>query len=1000
MEKKQCFMILGIEQTTDQNRIKKAYRDKLAVTNPEDDPEGFKRLREAYESACAYAQEPEGEDGQGVLTDDTPSGLWAARAAEIYSSLKARTDVACWEKLFEDELFQSLEEEENCRNKLLRFIMEHFRLPSEVWRLFDKKMGLTNAAAELRELFPADFINFVLSRCERGEEIVFAQFEGADDADYDLFMNYYDDCWQAIQDGNLGEAEKLLEEAGNLMIYHPCMEICRAQMYMKQGKEQEATELMESLLARYPEDEMIGYHTAEIYWKQEMSDKAAKVYQGLKSRNEKHYMANVRLTQWYYDTGAYQEAKKCAEAVLSAGADDAFMETLAKVNAKLEQGLWDRWKKEKDWEAALELCWCYLQDGATSKGLRLARDIKTCITEEKQAEYTGLLAKLLVEQADYEDAIAMSTVWEKKLQEKMQKDETDEERKKDQDRVRQSYMIRMQSYRFLGYKDNKMFAKAIEQIEAVESGSAKDVGLMIDKAQILMEMEEYERSLEISLGLIQDFQVYAAAASALEVYRRELDAGGVVQNARLCIQKFPSYIRAYEHLAKVYLDLKQYDQLEQVLAEAEQNKIESVFLEAYRYQMTHTVPEADEVNKKLDVFQKEYQDRVKRGEMAFYEKGLPLITEYLYWYPGVYMLGRRAAFYKDAMQYEKALADYDRALGEEPGEAYLHSNMSYIYRRQGDHERALYHIKLAILYAEDGEWKNILHCSMAKIYMLLGDNEQAYANFAYYESQSDQDTSHYHDMAECLARLHRPEEAAKKLAAYYRKSNTEFYDGYRKSLTEMWNTAGDYDRVRQVLDAWKREQKIPNPGAGRIKEVLGIRNHVTNDTIDYYCMEGWEALRTGDGKTAITMLTEQVRLVEQQNRESKNGLEDLIFAAILHGAVETGQKYARKLQAWMQKDEKKAVSYYHDMPKGKIMQKFLAFYFEKSDEWLQELLDQEKGCAVCDFCLLQRCKELEAAKILLLRRQGKLVEAKARLASDLEVQPYDEYMQAIAAVLK
>ena len=102
----------------------------------------------------------------------------------------------------------------------------------------------------------------------------------------------------------------------------------------------------------------------------------------------------------------------------------------------------------------------------------------------------------------------------------------------------------------------------------------------------------------------------------------------------------------------------------------------------------------------------------------------------------------------------------------------------------------------------------------------------------------------------------------------------------------------------------------------------------------------------------------------------------------------------------MQKDEKKAVSYYHDMPKGKIMQKFLAFYFEKSDEWLQELLDQEKGCAVCDFCLLQRCKELEAAKILLLRRQGKLVEAKARLASDLEVQPYDEYMQAIAAVLK
>ena len=1000
MERKQCFLVLGLEETKDQNLIKKAYREKLSVTNPEDDPDGFKRLREAYEGACVYAQEPDGMGEQEELADTTPSGLWAARAAKIYSSLKTRKDVACWDELFADELFQSLEEEENCRNKLLHFLMDHFRLPGAVWSLFNKKMGLVSAAGELRELFPADFINFVLSRCERGEEIEFDQFEGADDADYDLFLNYYDDCWQALQEENAAEAGRLLEEASELMIYHPCMEICRAQYALLQGKKQDAVELMEALYARYPKDEMVGYHTAETYWKQEMFDKALKVYQGLKERNDKHYMANVRLTQLYYDTGAYQEAKKCAEAVLSVGADDAFMETLAKVNAKLEQGLWDRWKQENDWEAALELCWCYLQDGATSRGLRLAWSIEDYVSDEKQAEYTGLLSKLLVEQADYEDAITMSESWEKKLKEKLRGDETEEERKKDQDRIRQSYMIRMQSYRYLGYKDKTMFAKAVEQIEAVETGTPKDIGLLIDKAQILMEMEEYERSLEISTGLIQDYQVYAAAACALEVYRRELDAGGVVQSAQMCIQRFPSYVRAYEHLAKVYLDLQHYDDLELLLADAEKNKIESVFLEAYRYHMKNKIPEVEETNKKLDEFQKEYQDRVRKGEMAYYEKGLPLITEYLYWYPGTFMLGRRASFYKDAMQYEKALADYERALGEEPGEPYIHSNMSYIYRRQGEYEKALYHIKLAILYAEDGEWKNILHCSMAKIYMLLGDNEKAYANYAYYEEHSDHDTSHYSDMAECLARLHRPEEAAKKLTAYYRKSNTEFYDGYRKALTEMWNTAGDYKRVRQMLEAWKREQKIADPGKGKLKEAFGFRNHVNKDTIDYFCMAGWEALREGDGKKAIACLKEQVRLVELQDKESKNGLEDLIFAAILHGDKETAVKYEKKLQVWMKKDEKKAVEFYHDMPKGKLMQRFLAFYYEQTDEWLQELLDQEKDCAVCDFCLLQRCKELEAARILLLVRLGKTEEAKARLASNLEVQPYDEYMQAIAGVLK
>ena len=59
MEPIEVFQILGIEQTKDERALKNAYRDKLAVTNPEDDPEGFKRLRMAYEEACRYAGTPD-----------------------------------------------------------------------------------------------------------------------------------------------------------------------------------------------------------------------------------------------------------------------------------------------------------------------------------------------------------------------------------------------------------------------------------------------------------------------------------------------------------------------------------------------------------------------------------------------------------------------------------------------------------------------------------------------------------------------------------------------------------------------------------------------------------------------------------------------------------------------------------------------------------------------------------------------------------------------------
>ncbi len=56
------WAVLGIGRTTDLQAIKRAYALRLKQVNPEDDPEGFKHLRQAFEEARRQVAEGGGED--------------------------------------------------------------------------------------------------------------------------------------------------------------------------------------------------------------------------------------------------------------------------------------------------------------------------------------------------------------------------------------------------------------------------------------------------------------------------------------------------------------------------------------------------------------------------------------------------------------------------------------------------------------------------------------------------------------------------------------------------------------------------------------------------------------------------------------------------------------------------------------------------------------------------------------------------------------------------
>lgn len=1008
MDRIEIFQILGIEETKDEKQIKNAYRRKLSVTNPEDDPEGFKRLRTAYEEACRLAGESGGTQEEQVR-DTTPSGLWLEKAAEIYGNIHTRQDLQRWEKLFAEDCFLSLEDEENCRFKLLRFLMEHFKLPTEVWKLLDKKLSITSDAAKLREQFPADFVRYILNKCERGEDVEFSQFQGPEDGDYDLFLQYYDRTWQALAEGKLEEAVHCMENADRLGISHPVMEICRGDLLHRQGKDAEAAALMEGLLEKYPKDAMVCYNTAELLWKQGQAEggrfrkKAVEIYQELKEENDSHYMANVRLTEWYYEEGQYKKAKSCAEKVLSGGSDDAFMELLVKINAEIEKELEEEYRRTKKWEAALELCWCYLQDGKVARGIWLAVSIEKRLPPEKEAEFNGLMAKLYVEEAEYEDSITMTYAWEEALHKKLESDDPDEG-KRDRERLKQARLIRMQCYHNLGFRNREQFGKAVEEGKAVLADSAKDIGVLLEQAQLYVEMEEYERSQELVDRLLEDYQVYAAYAVALEAYRRQLDAAGVVRSSSQCIRYFPTFAKAYEYVAKVYLDLNYRDDLDKILEEADKNNVKSDILEAYRYQLTHRTMDLSTLNDRLRSFRERYINRAEMREMvSWYEEGLNVITEYLYHYPDSYMFVERGEYYKATHHYEEAKGDFEKAVTMEPGNSYALSGLSQVYRAKGDYEKALIYLKRAILYMRD-DMPPAIYQSLGNLYSLLGDNRRALAahmEFMRLTRGRKRSERSQEDLAEAMLRMGKLEEAGEIWQQMYGRETCRNYY-YRVS---MYSRGGEEQKARELLKLWRKKLtdiwrgKLGMGRNGPVSRCIRRMDHKLPYG-DFFRQAAWVELIYGDSREAIGYFREAIACCGKQCMwEFDCTLEDAIFACIVCGDDRRGKKYSEMLGKHLKEIATWHRNSFFNEQKRRLYLEILSSFYTASFQALQELLDREKTIGICQLCDKPYCKELEGIRIMLLCRQGKQKEAGERLKRNLEVFPQDDYMLAVRHVV-
>ena len=154
-----AFHVLQIAETKDETPIRDAYRRLIQTTNPEDDQEGFKRLREAYETALEFTRTQEKEEEK--VEPVTDIDFYMVRIEKQYADLTLRFDVESWRELLSDPLCDGLDTSMEVRERVIIFLMDHIHLPHEVWKLLDETFDLVGDIENLKQEYPIDFLKYL-----------------------------------------------------------------------------------------------------------------------------------------------------------------------------------------------------------------------------------------------------------------------------------------------------------------------------------------------------------------------------------------------------------------------------------------------------------------------------------------------------------------------------------------------------------------------------------------------------------------------------------------------------------------------------------------------------------------------------------------------------------------------------------------------------------------------------------------------------------------------
>lgn len=595
------FAVLGIAETKDENLIRQAYRTKLTENNPEDDPEGFRRLREAYEQALAYAKEPEKEDTDTIEEDNTPAGRWMKQVEEVYFHLSKRLKEASWQSLFRDEVCLDLEYGEEVKWKLFRFLTDHYHLNSSIYRVLDEFFGIREGEKEFKEHLPIGFVDYMLRKIsdeEGREDFPYQWIEGTDTADYDQFQNRLYELEELLSDDKVKEAEQNITVMEQLGIDHPYYRLAKSRLLIKQG-DKTAAQLAEELLENehYKENVKIQVLSAEVLWNCDRRKEAAEVFQRIEEQFGQYYIVEKYLAVYEREKGNLITAiKHCMQALRNA--EDESLEAMRK---EMDEEYIAQCKEELaagtlTQEDANRLCTSYIRSERIQDGIDFILGHPEYT--EKMEDVHKFLTVLYYCAERLEESVQESRLWQKALMAQMEDENSKAGTTKEEDTeknaeckwelaVAYSYegkAFRVLAEQFLNSEEgNDRYEKAKQAFENALQYAPYHPNMKQDLLDLMIFGEEYEEAIKLADEILSQNNDWFPALIQKQKACYEVNrAQEVVDLFYQAKEIYAGYSQIYELAAKIFIDYRQFKDAEGIFEQAKEAHVESFSLDLVR----------------------------------------------------------------------------------------------------------------------------------------------------------------------------------------------------------------------------------------------------------------------------------------------------------------------------------------------------------------------------------------------------------------------------------